>query len=79
MGKNKITKGTVVWVKHLNEAGEVFETDRPDGRFLVKVARIIVGPIALRTEITEILVSPDDLESFENHISNGQKGKKSRL
>lgn len=65
MEKNKITKGTVVWVKHLNEAGEVFETDRPDGRFLVKVARIIVGPISLRTETVEILVSPDDLGSLK--------------
>ena len=62
MKAEDITRGSLVIIKHSKEGGEVIETNRPDGRFLVKVARMKVNAAGIKTQIVNVLADVDDLE-----------------
>ena len=60
-----ITKGNLVIIKHSKEGGEVIETNRTDGRFLIKVARMKVSATGIKTQIVNVLADADDLEPIK--------------
>jgi len=43
----------------------VIEANRPDGRFLVKVARMKVNATGIKTQIVNVLADADDLEPIK--------------
>lgn len=68
MKATEITKGCLVVIKHSNEGGEVIETNRPDGRFLVKVARVKVNATRIKTQIVNVLVDAEDLVPIKQQL-----------
>lgn len=65
MKETEITKGCLVIIQHSKEGGEVIEANRPDGRFLVKVARMKVNATGIKTQIVNVLADADDLEPIK--------------
>ena len=65
MKVEEITNGCLVIIKHSKEGGEVIETNRSDGRFLIKVARMKVNAIGIKTQIVNVLADADDLEPIK--------------
>lgn len=65
MKVEEITNGYLVIIKHSKEGGEVIDTNRPDGRFLVKVARMKVNAAGIKTQIVNVLADADDLEPMK--------------
>ena len=65
MKAEDIVKGSLVIIKHSKEGGEVIETNRTDGRFLVKVARMKVNATGCKTQIVNVLADADDLEPIK--------------
>ncbi len=65
MKTEDISNGSLVIIKHSKEGGEVIETNRTDGRFLIKVARMKVNVTGVKTQIVNVLVDADDLEPIK--------------
>lgn len=65
MKAEDIVKGSLVIIRHSKEGGEVIETNRTDGRFLVKVARMKVNATGCKTQIVNVLADADDLEPIK--------------
>lgn len=65
MKTEDIKKGSLVVIQHSKEGGEVIDTNRPDGRFLVKVARMKVNATGIKTQIVNVLADEDDLEPIK--------------
>ena len=65
MKAEDISKGSLVIIKHSKEGGEVIETNRTGGRFLVKVARMKVNATGIKTQIVNVLADADDLEPIK--------------
>ena len=65
MKADEITKGSLVIIKHSKEGVEVIETNRTDGRFLIKVARMKVNATGVKTQIVNVLADADDLEPIK--------------
>ena len=65
MKADEITKGSLVIIKHSKEGVEVIETNRTDGRFLIKVARMKVNAAGIKTQIVNVLADADDLEPIK--------------
>lgn len=65
MKAEDIVKGSLVIIKHSKEGGEVIETNRTDGRFLIKVARMKVNTTGVKTQIVNVLADADDLEPIK--------------
>ena len=60
-----ISNGSLVIIKHSKEGGEVIETNRKDGKFLIKVARMRVNTTGIKTQIVNVLADADDLEPIK--------------
>ena len=58
-------KGDLIIIKHSREGGEIIEDSRPDGRYLVKVARMNITSSGIKTEIVNVLVDADDVEPIK--------------
>ena len=69
MKADEITKGSLVIIKHSKEGVEVIETNRTDGRFLIKVARMKVNAAGIKTQIVNVLADADDLEPIKKQKS----------
>ena len=69
MKVEEVAKGCLVVIKHSKEGGEVIETNRSDGRFLIKVARMKVTATGIKTQIVNVLADAEDLEPI-----NKQRG-----
>ena len=65
MKAEDIVKGSLVIIKHSKEGCEVIETNRTDGRFLIKVARMKVNATGVKTQIVNVLADADDLEPIK--------------
>ena len=65
MKAEDIVKGSLVIINHSKEGGEVIETNRSDGRFLIKVARMNVNATGVKTYIVNVLADADELEPIE--------------
>ena len=65
MKADEITKGSLVIIKHSKEGVEVIETNRTDGRFLRKGARMKVNAAGIKTQILNVLADADDLEPIK--------------
>ena len=60
-----ISKGSLVIIKHSKEGGEVIETNRTDGRVLIKVARMKFNATGVKIQIVNVLADADDLEPIK--------------
>lgn len=65
MKNEDISNGSLVIIKHSKEGGEVIETNRKDGKFLIKVARMRVNTTGIKTQIVNVLADADDLEPIK--------------
>ena len=65
MKAEDITKGCLVVIQHSKEGGEVIETNRLDGRFPGKVARMKVNAAGIKTQIVNVLADAEDLEPIK--------------
>jgi len=65
MKAEEFAKGNLVIIKHSKEGGEIVETNRSDGRFLIKVARMKVNATGIKTQIVNVLADADDLEPIK--------------
>ena len=65
MKAEDISKGSLVIIRHSKEGGEIIETNRTDGRFLVKVARMKVNATGIKTQIVNVLADADELEPIK--------------
>lgn len=65
MKAEDIVKGSLVIIRHSKEGGEVIETNRTDGRLLIKVARMKVNATGVKTQIVNVLADADDLEPIK--------------
>lgn len=62
MDDAKLKNGSLVVIRHSREGGEIIEDNRPDGRVLVKVARMKMNATGIKVEIVKVLTDLDDLE-----------------
>lgn len=69
MDGTELKNGSLVVIRHSREGGEIIDTDRKDGRVLVKVARMKLNATGTKIEIVKVLTDLDDLEPI-----NKQKG-----
>ena len=65
MTKEDIKNGSLVVIKHSREGGEIVDDNRPDGRVLVKVARMKVVTTGIKVQIVNVLADMDDLEPMK--------------
>ena len=62
MKPEDIKVGQAVIIRSQAIGGEVVETGRSDGRFLIKVARMDITPNGVATKIENVLADASDLE-----------------
>ena len=62
MDDTKLKNGSLVVIRPSREGGEIIEDNRPDGRVLVKVARMKMNATGIKIEIVKVLTDLDDLE-----------------
>ena len=55
MTKEDIKNGSLVVIKHSREGGEIVDDNRPDGRVLVKVARMKLLPLVSKSRLLMFL------------------------
>ena len=61
----ELKNGSLVVIRHSREGGEIIDTDREDGRVLVKVARMKLNATGIKIEIVKVLTDLDDLEPIK--------------
>lgn len=64
MNKEELKTGMAVIILSRKEGGEIISL-LPDGKVLVKVARMAASVSGLKTEVVNITTTPEDLEPIK--------------